>query len=93
MVLRAAGVLCYSASLAADVDAQRELPAGSEQEVEIRAATVVAVERMRRALAGAPGGGGRAPAAIQLDYWLWSVGEGERDAPTSSHHRTRTIYY
>ncbi|KAI8462903.1 MAG: hypothetical protein J3K34DRAFT_527409 [Monoraphidium minutum] len=62
VVLRVMGVLRYSDALAARVDAREELPPGSEEEAEIRAATIVAVERLRRAAAAAAGGGGAAAA-------------------------------
>lgn len=41
VVLRELGVLRYAPSLAAAVDAKQELAPGSQEEVEIRAATVV----------------------------------------------------
>ncbi len=36
--------------------------------------------------------GAQLPHAIQLDWWLWEVGERERHRHPP-HHRTRTIYY
>ena len=41
VVLRELGVLRYAPALAAAVDAKQELAPGSQEEVEIRAATVV----------------------------------------------------
>jgi hypothetical protein len=70
--------------------------------VEIRAATVQAVEQLQavlrqRAAGAAGGGGGRAgapPCSVQLDWWLWGVGEAQRDAEGAPpHHRTLTMYY
>eukprot|EP01018_Ginkgo_biloba_P037482 Gb_09644 [translate_table: standard] len=46
-VLRQLGVLTYSPSLATIVDGNRELASGTEEEVEIRACTIYAVEKMR----------------------------------------------
>lgn len=100
------GVLRYSPALEAAVDAKQELAAGCEEELEIRAATVEAVARLQAALARRFGGshnnttsshsllpGGRpAPLAIQLDWWLWGLGEKARETDPP-HHRTRTIYY
>jgi hypothetical protein len=80
-VLRARGVLEYSPSLADTVDARAELAAGSEEEVEIRALTVVAVDR----LAGMVG-----MDACAVDTLLWWRGQGLRVPP---YHRTRTIWY
>jgi hypothetical protein len=85
-VLRAAGALAYSAQLAATVDARTELPAGSEPEVEIRALTVVAVDRLTALLADR----GRRLDAPAVDTLLWWRGQGLRHPP---YHRTRTIWY
>ncbi|PRW33671.1 UPF0553 -like [Chlorella sorokiniana] len=95
VVLRELGVLRYAPSLAAAVDGRRELAPGSREEVEIRAATVAAVERLRSELARQLAAQGReAPhlCSVTLDWWLWEEGESniERHHP---HHRTLTIYY
>src|SRR4051812_38651599 len=82
-VLRLDGVLVYADALAAHVDAGRPLPAGGGMERELRAACVVACER----LAGRFGVPPRT-----LDNWLWNRGErppySERPA-----HRTYTVFY
>jgi hypothetical protein len=87
-LLRRAGVLVYAAPLAARVDAYAPIAAGSEEEIEIRAATVWAVELLRRALARH---GIERPASA-IDYRLWAESQarlpGERP-----YHCTRTIYY
>jgi hypothetical protein len=80
-VLRAAGVLVYRPELAETVDRRVELAAGSEEEVEIRAMTVVAVDR----LAGVLG-----MEACVVDTLLWWRGQGLREPP---YHRCRTIWY
>ena len=85
-VLRAAGVLEYSPSLAATVDARVELRAGAEEEVEIRAATVVAVDRLVALLRSR----GREVDAPRVDAMLWWRGQGLRAQP---YHRVRTIWY
>ncbi|GAB4820369.1 hypothetical protein N2152v2_007415 [Parachlorella kessleri] len=51
VVLRELGVLQYSEQLASKVDSRQELQPGSTEEVEIRAATVVAVDALRAAVA------------------------------------------
>ena len=83
----------------AQVDGRQELLAGSAEEVEIRAATVAAVEAVRQAIAAKLGGvqdqqGAELalPNAIQLDWFLWEQGERARRAHRP-HHRTLTIYY
>jgi hypothetical protein len=87
-VLRELGALSYQPELADLLNTYVELPAGSAFEVEIRSATVWAVEALRQAL---PQYGVRLP-AYQLDWTLWQLGQ---DLPPSTrpYHRTRTIYY
>lgn len=66
-----------------------EIAAGSEEEIEIRAASIVVVERIQQLLLKYHG---KAPHCIQLDWWLWESGEASRD-DLPPHHRTKTIYY
>lgn len=86
-VLRQLGVLTYSPSLATIVDGKMELPSGTEEEVEIRACTIYAVEKLRE-LIGTKAG--KEVLSIQLDLWLWSCGV---KCPSLQHHRTLSIYY
>jgi hypothetical protein len=87
-LLRTAGVLVYTPDLAARIDAYAPIPAGSEDEIEIRAATIWAVELLRRALAQR---GIERPASA-IDYRLWA--ESQTKTPDERpYHRTRTIYY
>jgi hypothetical protein len=85
-VLRAARAMVYAPSLAASVDARLELAPGSEAEVEIRALTVVAVERLVALLAAR----GRSAEATVVDAMLWWRGQGLHTQP---YHRVRTIWY
>ncbi len=87
-LLRAVGVLEYSPPLARLVDNLIEVAAGSREEVEIRAATVQAVERIRRCLLTA----GRQVDAFAIDWWLWDLSHAP-DYEKLPHHRTRTIFY
>lgn len=85
--LRHFGIIEVSEELAGRIDRGEEIGAGSEQEVELRAATVVAVDEMRGALAAR----GQLIPAWQIDWYLWDRSHG---ADISiGHHRTRTIYY
>jgi len=87
-MLRRFGLLTYDEDLARRVDARVEIPAGSREEVEIRAATVWACERVRRACAEPVPG----VTAAQIDAALWHVGQ--RQTPEERpYHRTRTIFY
>jgi hypothetical protein len=87
-LLRREGVLVYTAELAARIDRMELLLPGSQEEVEIRAATVWAGELLRRALSAY----GVSALATEIDYrlWLLSQNKSPNDQP---YHRTRTIYY
>jgi hypothetical protein len=83
-LLHGEGVLVYSAELEDTVvRSQREIGAGAEQECEIRAASVQAVEELSKHLSLPP---------IQVDWLLWGIGE-TRQASLPPHHKTRTIFY
>ncbi len=86
-LLRAHGILMMYPTLAARIDAYREIPAGSDEEIEIRAATVHAVELLVGELSHL---GWRAR-AFEVDWLLWNLSQ-DRDLPFP-HHRTRTIFY
>lgn len=87
-VLRALGILSYHPRLAERIDALEPIPAESEEEVEIRAATVYAVEALKEAFQEQ----GRTVTSTWVDHWLWHLGQLEpfRKRP---YHRCRTIYY
>ncbi len=87
-VLRHYRVLEYDRHLTHIVDNCIPCSPGSREEVEIRAATVQAVEMMRQALTN---GHGSIP-AFKLDWWLWTLGQNDtvREKP---YHRTRTMFY
>ena len=87
-LLRRFGAIAYAPELAAQVDSYTIIPAGSPPEVEIRAATIWAVELLRRELERL----GVSHAAAGIDYRLWS--ESQAKTPDERpYHRTRTIYY
>lgn len=87
-LLRREGVLAYTSDLAARIDRMELLPAGSEEEVEIRAATVWAGELLRRALDAQ----GIQARATEIDYRLWILSQ-TKSPDDRPYHRTRTIYY
>jgi hypothetical protein len=87
-LLRAQGVLRLDRASAQRIDGRQEILAGDALEIELRAATVQAVERARDAL----GWLGRPHTAVEVDWWLWHHAEAAaEDLPP--HHRTRSIYY
>jgi hypothetical protein len=87
-VLRHLGILHYSPNLAALIQNLVHIPAGSPEEVEIRAATICAVELLRQRLIK-EGGSAYSP---QIDNWLWYLGQ-EDAYRALPYHRTRTIFY
>ncbi len=82
-VLRHFGVLDYSPELALLVDTQKEIPSGSEMELEIRGANVAALAQLSEATGLTD---------IQIDWILWQWGE-KHLPDLQPHHRTLTIYY
>lgn len=87
-VLRLDGVLHYDPELQARIEREELIPAGSPEEVEIRACAVHAVELLtaeleRRSIPIAP---------RQLDAWLWERG-GRPEYKARPRHRTRSPFY
>jgi hypothetical protein len=87
-ILRDIGILQYDASLSYKVDNKELVPFGSAEEAEIRAATVVAVERLQQSLLKC----GVKLLVLEVDWLLWQTGEAVKDT-MAPHHRTLTIYY
>ncbi|HYF45947.1 MAG TPA: queuosine salvage family protein [Acidimicrobiales bacterium] len=87
-VLRLAGVLRYDEALLARIEAGELLEPGSEEEVEIRAVAVHAVELLVAALQelGVPATAG------QVDMALWHRG-GRPESKAVPRHRCRTTAY
>ncbi len=83
-VLREMGVLEYSPELARKIDAGEKIPAGSREEIEIRAGSVWAAELIRQLSDHYTSG--------QIDNALWLISQDIRDTAWP-HHRTRTIFY
>ena len=83
-VLRVDGLLSYDAGLEARIGAGELIPAGSPEEIEIRAVALHAVEQLSALLPRVP--------PRDLDIYLWNRGQGEvyKAAP---RHRTRTVFY
>ena len=79
-VLRAAGILVYSEALSATIADGKPLAPGSEEEMEIRAASIVAVRLISHHLE---------TTEAQIDDWLWAG----RDRVPGNFHLTRTTWY
>lgn len=86
-VLRLDGVLDYDTGLTGRIDAGELLMAGSEEEVEIRACGLWAVELIREAI------GAHAVTSMGLDYLLWNRGQQPHYKQTKPRHRCRTVHY
>jgi hypothetical protein len=87
-VLRRKGVLVYADDLARRIDAGELIPAGSPEEVEIRAGAVHAVERCVSRLRHR----GASITARQIDHLLWCWGQ-RPEMKAHPRHRTRTTFY
>lgn len=79
-VLRGLGILEYEAGLAKKVDDGSLLESCGEEERAIRAATIVACERIAQEKKVSP---------AQLDFWLWT----KRNETPALFHRTKTRRY
>lgn len=86
-ILRYWGVLAYSPALEKKIKNKILIPAGSGIEVEIRAATVWAVEYLKNALRRQ----GISMSAHQIDWILWN--ESKRIRLPLQHHFTKTVFY
>lgn len=87
-ILRKYDLISYNKELAEKIDAMVELPEGSKEEIEIRAATIEAVERITNKAKE------RFPQATPsiIDGIIWF--RGQIKSPTDKpYHRTKTIWY
>jgi hypothetical protein len=87
-VLRREGVLVYDDELAARIDREEALEAGSMEEVEIRAVAVHAVEQMTHWARSQ----GHDVTSSRLDTLLWQRGH-RPDMKEHPRHRARSVYY
>ena len=87
-VLRVDNILLYDDNLADRIDAGKLIPAGSPDEVEIRACALHAVELLKEEL----GKTGDRVTSAELDYLLWNRGQ-QAYYKSIPRHRTRTVFY
>ncbi len=87
-VLRVDGVLSYESALAERIIRGELIPAGADEEIEIRASALHAVELIVGALRDA----GHDVTPMTLDSFLWTRGQHPR-YKASPRHRTRTVFY
>lgn len=86
--LRKLGILEYSQDLSAKIDNKIQIPKGSEEEIEIRANMIWAIELMKKELKT------KNPnvTSIDIDSYLWLLGQ-NKSPDNKSYHLTETIYY
>jgi Potential Queuosine, Q, salvage protein family len=87
-VLRVDGILQYEQNLAAKIDAEELISAGTDEEIEIRACAIHAAELIVAELRRL----GHKVSALKLDYLLWNRGQ-QPEYKSRPRHRTRTIFY
>ncbi len=83
-VLRRHGILEYTESLKEKIQSKEEIKRGSEEELEIRAHTIYAVELLKQEL--------RTRTAMEINDYVWLEGQHKRETD-EPYHRTRTIAY
>ncbi|KAH9983017.1 hypothetical protein BJV74DRAFT_852403 [Russula compacta] len=101
-VLHHLRLLAYAPALVGALEAREELASGAREEIAIRAASIVAVERVAAALR-ADGRAGTAVSSVLIDFFLWDLAkrievgqdriEGIKTQPMLPMHRTRSIWY
>jgi len=87
-VLRIDGVLVYEESLIARINDGEIIPAGSTEEVEIRACAVHAVELIKKEITDS----GKETTSPALDNFLWNRGQ-QPEYKAIPRHRTRCVFY
>ncbi len=87
-VLRVDRILRYEKNLTECIDSGELIPAGSAEEIEIRACAVYAVELLKKELQNS----GHQVSSSGLDYLLWNRGQ-QKHYKAIPRHRTRTVFY
>jgi len=87
-VLRVDNILIYPEALISHIDGGKLIPAGSAEEIEIRACALHAVERLKATLNAS----GQAITSMELDFLLWNRGQ-QPTYKSIPRHRTRTVFY
>ncbi len=86
-ILNYLGILEYSSKIQNKINKKISIAMGSKEEVEIRSATVQAVEILRDELAER----GRSLPAFEVDWILWN--KMQKQKIKNNHHLTKTIFY
>lgn len=106
-ILHHLGILVYPPSLQEKLRKGEDIPPGSNEEISLRAASIVSVERMRDEILRLRGDIGRGPweevNSVLIDFYLWDLAkrietgkdrvEGINKVEILPAHRTRSIWY
>ena len=87
-ILREKNILQYDEQLSNIIDEKKEIPHGSELEVELRAGTIIAVEDIKNSFKKY----GKKILSLEIDTYLWEEGEKMKDKIKPAH-RTLSIFY
>lgn len=88
-VLRLDGILKCDPWLESRISSEEIIPAGSTEEVELRACSVHAAEMVANTIREEM----RPISVRELDFLLWSRGQELKKTSTMKRHRTRTFFY
>ena len=91
-ILRHLSIFSYSDKLAEDIDEGSVLPYSSPDEVEIRACTVIAVEKILQKIREDSLLSKHINYAFEVDWLLWQMGE-ENLSSMKPHHKVLSIFY
>ena len=92
-ILRHLGIMEYSEELAQKIDNKVELSYSSEEEVEIRAATITAVDLIAEVIRKeGPPMTNHIKYSYEVDWLLWQMGEKTLNE-LKEHHRVLSIFY
>lgn len=86
-ILHHFGILEYSDKLLNKIKNERPILAGSREEIEIRANTIWAIEKIKQVLSAR----NRDLPSLQIDWLLWNLAQ--KIKMPIPYHKTRTIYY
>lgn len=106
-ILHHLGVLVYPPSLQEKLRNGDDIPPGSDEEISLRAASILSIERMRDEIATLRGTVGRRPCeevhSVLIDFYIWDLAkrietgkdriEGITSVEILPAHRTRSIWY
>lgn len=82
-------IMKFTKELQQTIQNKVELCSGCKEEVEIRAATIIAVEKIKDYINNVMG---VKCITLEVDHFLWQLGESML-GKIVPHHRTLTIYY